>query len=174
MKWKWGLIALTLVASVLIGLATTSPALARCPADDLYCAWWTPTQQAQKVRVEKLNAFIQAAEDRPWLNLGACDAACQNHYDAKGHGILSAYATVNGLPRDKVILAYIVYWDMNAEQADRLLGPGHWNPNGPVPVAEWVNQFADWLRTNHPYAIWGDRFCVTVDYGGAGTCAGKW
>ena len=148
-------------------------AQARCLADgDLYCPpLWTPVMQAQKDREGFLDARIATA--REGLQIGTCDAQCIAAYDQTTYGVLGVLARVNNLPRDKVVLAYIVTWDRRAAMADKLLGAGWWD-RGEV-FAPWINDFADELRVNHPFAVWGGdnkQWCIVEQYGGR--CRGKW
>lgn len=164
---------IVIVLSVLV-LSALAPlvvpaAQAMCPAtDDLTCQWWGPAQQ----KLVNQHAFLHGriGEARDGMNIGACDAACVDAYDKTGDRLLSRFAKFNNLPVDLVVKAYIVTWDQRGAAADKLLGAGKWDVQD---TGQWLNDFADELRVNHPYFILGERrYCVVADLGGY--CPGLW
>jgi len=161
------------VALAMLGLALVNPpsASAACPAaEELFCPpLWTPKLQAQKVREETLDRVI--ANARPGLNLNGCDDACAAKYDEDRGGVLTKMATLNNLPKTKVIKAYIAYWDSRAVAADNLGKP--WNMQD--VAATWMNDFAQKVNVNPPYRVFagrGTEYCLLPDYGGS--CPGLW
>lgn len=168
MKWRNILIVLAvLVLSALAPIIVN----AECPIGELYCEGWNPIQQAQKVRIETMDAAIQAHAQM----LADCTVACIDNYNVASRGLLGKLAQVNGLSYDKVVLFAIseAYdWGIQATDAyKRPLVQQDWDSH-----AAWgLNLLAERLRVNPPLRIWDDGvYCVMVDYGGAGTCGGLW
>lgn len=165
MKWR------ILLGLVFLFALSASTAQAMCPTGDLFCQGWTPAQQAQKVRIQTLDAAIAAHAGM----LAGCDAACIDNYNNAARGLLGKLAQVNGLPYEKVVLfAISESYDWGLQTANALkreLVQQDWNSH----AARGLNDLADKLRVNHPLRIWDDGvYCVEVDYGGAGTCPGLW
>lgn len=160
-----------LVLAVVLTLGLFTVARAECPVGELYCEGWNPADQAQKVRFETMDASIKAHAQM----LADCSIACIDQYNKASNGILKKLADFNKLPYDKVVLFAISEsydWGLQATNAyKRPLVQNDWDSH-----ASWgMNELATRLSVNPPLKIWNDKsWCVTVDYGGAGTCGGLW
>lgn len=166
--------------ALVLAFLTTSVASAECPGGETYCNGWRRVDQAQKARVETMDAAIKAHA----AMLADCDdvtivpefgKTCIQNYNDASRGILYKLADVNKLPREKVVLFSIVEaWDWG-NQATIALGRPLVQADWDLHAAAGLVSIAQRLNVNSPIKIFdNDSWCLLPDYGGAGTCGGNW
>lgn len=174
MKYRFIIISVVCVLSALLGItvaAINAPSVAaECPASDLYCQGWTPTDQALKVRRQTLDYIIA---NHAWTK--ECDAPCIENYNNSTGGLLFTFADHNRFDRVATVRAAIALtydWGYGFE---RLYGR-------PPSAKDWAlhypwgwGDFAVATRSNNPMVILnadGSLWCVTQEY--SGVCPGRW